>query len=371
MKRITLFFLLFFTQVIFAQFSAADVKYFIGTGAKTAYLVVDFNDEHSPTSYVWGYRFDDSNLTMEDLINEIGIADPSLQVDVPSGFLYSISYNHHNPSTDDYWSTWSGISSNAMKPNNGVNNDPLVDGKWYGASYGFGFTQGTSYSHPSEPVAAYDSQWYNTNKIATWLGTGTNKSLVVVDFGTDTNSVADSYVFGIKYNGTLTAEEALDFLSTELSGFDYTLNVSDLNSVTIGPRTESASGVNMWQVYKGTDLSTWKKADDFSEVKLNNGEWLGLSIGARRPFTPHEITSSLSNEGHDLIDFSMYPNPVSSVLNIQTKEIVNQLVVYNLQGRRIKETSAAAVDVSSLASGVYLLELHTAKGKASLKFVKK
>ena len=67
MKKITLLFLLFSTQIIFAQFNAADVKYFVGTGNKTAYLVVDFNDDYEPNSYVWGYRFNDTNLTMEDL----------------------------------------------------------------------------------------------------------------------------------------------------------------------------------------------------------------------------------------------------------------------------------------------------------------
>ena len=50
MKKITLLLLLFSTQIIFAQFNAADVKYFVGTGTKTAYLVVDFNDDASKIS---------------------------------------------------------------------------------------------------------------------------------------------------------------------------------------------------------------------------------------------------------------------------------------------------------------------------------
>lgn len=372
MRNITLSLLLLTVQCAFAQFDPKDVKYFTGTGSKTAYLVVDFNDDNTPNSYVWGYHFDDANLTMEDLVNGVASGDSMLQVDIPSGFLYSISYNHHAPSTDDYWSTWSGTASDKMKANNGVNNDPLVDGKWYGASYGYGFTPGTSFSAPSEPVAAYGAQWYQAGNIASWLGTGSKRSLVIVDFGTETNAVADSYVFGIRYSGTLTAKDALDLITSELNGFDYTLNGSDLSSVKIGSRTETAVSSNDWKVYKGTNLSTWKAQDDFSQVSLDHNDWLGLSIGVRRPFTPQEITASLTKRLFKEVDFSFYPNPVQDLLNIQTEEQIKEVTVYNMQGRKVLQSKATfSLNVSSLEPEMYLLEVRTEKGTSVVKFVKK
>lgn len=372
MKNITLSLLLFGLQSVFAQFSPQDVKYFSGTGAKTAYLVVDFNDENTPNSYVWGYRFDDANLTMEDLINGIALGDPTLQVQVPSGFLYAISYNHHNPSTDDYWSTWSGTSSDKMTANKGANLDTLADGRWYGASYGYGFTPDTSLSHPSEPVAAYGQQWYRASNITTWLGSGTKRSLVIVDFGTETNTVADSYVFGIRHDGAITSEEALDLIATELTGFDYVLNASDLSSVTIGSRTETAISSNEWKVYKGTNLSNWKAQDDFSQVSLDHNDWLGLSIGIRRPFTPQEITASLSTRNFKDVRFSLYPNPARDWVSIKTDETIKDVTVYNMQGRKMLRSKATfSLNVSSLNPGIYLLEVRTDKGASAIKLIKK
>lgn len=372
MKNITLSLLLCCMQSAFAQFSPQDVKYFTGTGAKTAYLVVDFNDKNTPNSYVWGYRFDDTTLTMEDLINGVVSGDPVLQAEVPSGFLYSISYNHHSPSTDDYWSTWSGTSSDKMKANKGANLDPLEDGKWYGASYGYGFTPGTSLSHPSEPVAAYGTQWYQAGNITTWLGSGTKRSLVIVDFGTETNSVADSYVFGIRHNGTVAAQEALDLIATELPGFDYVMNALDLSSVTIGSRTETATSSNEWKVYKGTNLSNWKAQDDFSQVTIDHNEWLGLSIGTRRPFTPQEITESLSSRTSKVAQFNFYPNPAGDWLTIETDKTIKEVAVYNMQGRKVLQSKATSfLNVSVLNPGIYLLEVRTDKGASAVKLIKK
>lgn len=373
MKRITLLFLLFFTQIIFAQFNATDVKYFVGTGSKTAYLVVDFNDDNEPTSYVWGYRFNDTNLTMEDLISAIDADEDKMISEIPSGFLYSLNYNHHIPSEDDYWSTWSGTASNNMTMNNGVNNDALIDGKWYGLSYGYGFTATTPpLSHPSEPVPAYSSEWYKSSDIVTWLGTGSNQSLVVVDFGTDTNNVADSYVFGIKYNGSITAEDALDLIKTEITGgFDYVMSANVLSSVTIENRNETATGTNLWKAYSGTDLSNWKTENDLSLVTLDNNDWLGLSIGTRRPFTPQDITASLSSSKFNSIEASVYPNPTSNILNIQTSESIKNVTAYNILGQKVLQANTKTLNVSSLKSGVYILKVETAKGSATLKFVKK
>lgn len=373
MKRITLLFLLFFTQIIFAQFNAADVKYFVGTGSKTAYLVVDFNDDNEPTSYVWGYRFNDTNLTMEDLITAIDTDEAGMISEIPSGFLYSLNYNHHIPSEDDYWSTWSGTASNNMTMNNGVNNDALIDGKWYGLSYGYGFTPTTPpMSHPSEPVPAYSSQWYKKSDIVTWLGTGSNQSLVVVDFGTDTNNVADSYVFGIQYNGSITAEAALDLINTELNGgFDYVMTANVLSSVTIGTRTETAVGTTSWKAYSGTDLSSWKTESDLSLVTLDNNVWLGLSIGTRRPFTPQDITAALSTSKHNSIEENVYPNPTSDILNIQTAESITNVTAYNIAGQKVLQANTQTLNVSALKAGVYILKVETVKGSATLKFVKK
>ncbi len=371
MKRITLLFLLFFTQIIFAQFSPSDVKFHVGTGTETAYLVVDFKDGTDDRSYAWGYHYTPgTGQTFASMLVAIAAAEPNFTINPTTGgpFLNHVTFNDHTSiGGSDWWSTWSGTSAQTFAMNGGVS-AALTDGHWYGVSYGF--SNPTSQA-PVEPIPAYSSQWYKKSDIITWLGTGSNQSLVVVDFGTDTNNVADSYVFGIQYNGSITAEDALDLINTELNGgFDFVMNANVLSSVTIGNRTETA-GTNLWKAYSGTDLSSWKTENDLSLINLDNNDWLGLSIGERRPFTPQDITASLSTNKYNAIAANVYPNPTSDILNIQTAETITNVTAYNIAGQKVLQANTQTLNVSGLKAGVYVLKVETAKGSATLKFVKK
>lgn len=67
-----------------------------------------------------------------------------------------------------------------------------------------------------------------------------------------------------------------------------------------------------------------------------------------------------------------YPNPASDILNVHTEEQIEKMIVYNIQGRRILQSSnTASISVSSLTPGIYLLELQTYNGTSTMKFVKK
>ncbi len=70
--------------------------------------------------------------------------------------------------------------------------------------------------------------------------------------------------------------------------------------------------------------------------------------------------------------FNVYPNPVADVLNIQTKETVKRIEIFNLQGQLLKVVEGAKqeVSVAGLSAGTYLLKLTTDKGVASQRFIK-
>jgi len=374
MKKITLLFLLFFTQIIFAQFTANDVKYYVGTGTETAYLVVDFKDGTDDSSYAWGYRFNSNeNPDLEDIISAVVNAEPNFSYTFTAysfgNLLTGVAFNSHGQSsnTQDWWSTWTGTSLSTFSSNLGLGS-PVLNNEWYGLSFVVGQNAPVA---PVNPIAAYSSQWYENSDVITWVGTGTNQSLVVVDFGTDTNNVADSYVVGIQYDGAITAEDALDLIKTELTGFDYVMTANVLSSVTIGTRTETAAGTNLWKAYSGTDLSNWTTESDLSLVTLDNNDWLGLSIGTRRPFTPQDITAALSTSKHNSIEANVYPNPTSDILNIQTAESITNVTAYNIAGQKVLQANTQTINVSNLKTGVYVLKVETTKGTATLKFVKK
>ncbi|WP_241408411.1 T9SS type A sorting domain-containing protein [Chryseobacterium arthrosphaerae] len=368
MRKIYFFFLLLCMQLLSAQFTENDIKFWVGTGSKKAYFIADFNDDTTPNSYAWGYRFDGNGLTMEDMITAIAAAEPKMEIEIPSGFLYSLNYNHHIPSLDDYWSTWSGNTPSTMAFNNGVNNDLLVDGKWYGASYGF-----EPPTMPSPPVAAYSSAWYTSSQITNWLGTGTHKSLVVIDFGTDNaNGNAHSFVFGIKYNGTLTAEQALQLIQAQAPYFNFTTANSQISTLSLNSFTGNSSGSDSWKVYKGKDLSSWQTKDNLSQVQLANNDWFGLSFGERRPFTPAEAADAMLGVSDvNKKKFSIYPNPASDFIQIETTEKLKEVNIYSVTGQKVMTSQMTKIDIQSLQTGIYFVEIKTNDRSTIHKIVKK
>lgn len=98
--------------------------------------------------------------------------------------------------------------------------------------------------------------------------------------------------------------------------------------------------------------------------------------GQRVPYTPEP-------DGFDesLIDarslLEIYPNPMVSTLYVNLIDPdakISSIELYNFSGYQMRKVSGInqinAIDVSSLASGVYVLVVSTASGKASYKMVK-
>ncbi|MFC6267957.1 T9SS type A sorting domain-containing protein [Frigoriflavimonas asaccharolytica] len=72
------------------------------------------------------------------------------------------------------------------------------------------------------------------------------------------------------------------------------------------------------------------------------------------------------------IAFNVYPNPTSDILNIETSDKIKAISIFDMAGRKmdvsVKENS---VDVRNLETGSYLINIETAKGTSTEKFIKK
>ncbi len=362
MKKITLFFVLLLTQSLFAQFTENDIRFWVGEGTKKAFLVADFKGEETIHSYAWGYRFENEDLTVEDMLNALLAAEPKLQAQIDSGYLSSLTYNHHTELPDQFgWATFDGTSLENLSMNNGVGYTDLYDGMWFGMT-----AMTDDIEEPSTPVAAYSSQWFSEEDIVTWFGTGTHKSLVVVDFGTDSEAGADSFVFGIRYETeTITAEEALELIQTEADAFDYVMDATHVSEIN----WTAYSGAGEWKSYTGTNLSDWKETV-VAQIALQNGQWLGLSLGSRRPFTPRE-EGTLANGEHHKVSFSIYPNPAVETVTLMTEQPLKKYAVYSSTGKKIQEGTETVVNVSALSSGIYIIEVWTETGRTTQKLWKK
>lgn len=76
------------------------------------------------------------------------------------------------------------------------------------------------------------------------------------------------------------------------------------------------------------------------------------------------------NETKGNITAVIYPNPTNSTLNIKTEEAFEKATVYNLLGSVVLEETNKSFSVEQLPAGVYTLQIKTANGIGTVRFVK-
>ncbi len=76
--------------------------------------------------------------------------------------------------------------------------------------------------------------------------------------------------------------------------------------------------------------------------------------------------------GFNSSEMSIYPNPAKHTLNISLVEANGKdYVIYNIMGQVVgKGLYTESLDVSSLQSGVYMLEVNTHNNKLMKRFIK-
>lgn len=85
------------------------------------------------------------------------------------------------------------------------------------------------------------------------------------------------------------------------------------------------------------------------------------------------VTNTLANDKFDVSDkFSVFPNPANDILHLKMNNSeAKSVAVYNLTGQLLLHyNDAEDIDISGLASGNYLIEVTSEKGKATKKFIK-
>jgi len=86
---------------------------------------------------------------------------------------------------------------------------------------------------------------------------------------------------------------------------------------------------------------------------------------------------TLSTPDFNTDDINIYPNPVSDLLNISSKAALDQLIIYDLNGKVIVDTKAMnqdknyTVDLSQLSSGLYLMKLKSGKQTVTKRIIKR
>ena len=84
-------------------------------------------------------------------------------------------------------------------------------------------------------------------------------------------------------------------------------------------------------------------------------------------------TARMENSSNNTISFGLYPNPVvGEVLNISNLEVDSDFRIFNMMRQELKKGKIEnqSINVGSLSSGTYLIEVSNANGTTSKRFVK-
>ena len=242
---------------------------------------------------------------------------------------------------DKYWK--SSIGGTSPNGNDYWHRDDYTGGDWTNVTTG-------TYT-PAASVGSYSARFHNDPPPAGSIG---SLDLCVDLSPAGTKQIQFDYIHNesspspFAFNVLLSTDSGATFPTTLL-----TLTSTDFSTWTTQTCTTSATSAKSFLRFMVTDKGT-------KDIGIDNLSVTSISL------------TGIDNFMHARHNFSIYPNPTNSILNVElgimnetTKaEVLNMLgeVVYTTEIRNQK----SQIDVSALPSGVYFVQV----GTATQKFIK-
>ncbi|TXE05811.1 S8 family serine peptidase [Gelidibacter salicanalis] len=130
---------------------------------------------------------------------------------------------------------------------------------------------------------------------------------------------------------------------------------------------------SLWQAMPGATAAQLKRyVRESASQSASPDYYLGYGI----PNFKQALAATLSSQNLDVKQVQLYPNPVSELLYLKLPNNHEHgiLRIYNLLGKQLLEqeyhSNPLPVDVSKLATGMYLLTIHSGHNSYNLKFIK-
>ena len=131
----------------------------------------------------------------------------------------------------------------------------------------------------------------------------------------------------------------------------------------------NGNNTNMTTMHAYNNNLTCIQVDDASNTPPSGQDW---QIDANATYSDN--CQSGHEELSQKIDISMYPNPATNTLNIEAKNKIDKICIYNLIGQELMQKSAAnsstTIDVSILPAGAYIVKVYADKQTGSYNLLK-
>ncbi|WP_116787458.1 T9SS type A sorting domain-containing protein [Flavobacterium psychrotrophum] len=323
------------------------------------YFNIIYDDQGNPISY------DPNNVLYADFEFPV-VAGQTYYIAfddayVDTGFDVELTFNDPSCVDNSLHEDWTNLANWYFcwaRPNPST----TVRNKWQlMTDYDFG---GTDYN--------YD----NTAAIFSAQGTANDDFLI----SSEKNLVGGTeYTLNVTYNGVNTQTQAGAVVEADESFEVYVFNIVN-NSYTPVALIGEETGI----AQSGTDLNVLKENATLGSYTFTpdaDGEYFfgihstSQSGGALLVFEVN-VDGAMGTVKNDVSNIAVFPNPTSNVVNVASAgALVNNVAVTDLNGRTVKSAkfdgvTNAQVNISDLASGVYMMTISSDKGTSTKKIVK-
>ena len=379
-----------FTTNLFAQQDAtidpADIRYWIGEGENEVVFIVNWNEPD--TALAWGYRFSEESVTVETMMDDIAAADYRFSYDGANGWLNDIYFSDGvlDLSLAGMW--WMYIVSGEMA-GLGYTSQTVVDGdyvKWGDESCGV-LLDPVNYVYvwekevaPVYPLA--DEAKIEPSEILYWIGEGENEVVFAVNW----NEPNKCFAWGYRFNEeTITVKTVMDAIVDADGRFAYDASYGYVSDITYQDAEYNLALAGMYFMYNVNGTGAWY---GYEEQTVSNGDfikWGDESCGTEiAPWTyvwtqTVEPVSVYDGVNENTMNLSVYPNPAVGETYVTIENAgLNEMSVYDLQGRLVSKTSVAAqageqvrLGVETLNAGVYFITVNDGSTVRTAKLVVK
>lgn len=388
-KKFTLFFLLgifgLFTTNLFAQQDAtidpSQIKFWIGEGESEAVFIVNWAEPD--TALAWGYRFIGDNVVMKTMMDDIAAADNRFSYEGTS-FINDIHFNDGVLDLSLVNPGWLTYLINGNSTWDLFNQATVADGEYVK----IGDTECGTLIDPENYIFVYEKEVapvYALGEEATiaaadieyWIGEGENEAIFAVNFA-DPADVC--FAWGYRFTGeSVTIKEMMEAIAAVDQRFAFTDEPSSWGGMMLTDisfdyeRTHyDLSGYNA--MYNVNGLQSWYTFDAQTVVNGDFVKWGDYTIGTEIAAwtyvweTPVQPVTAYDNVNEvEASAMSVYPNPATEFIMISGEMIGEYVEIYDITGHIVRTSTDTKINVSDLASGLYIVRY----GNAVLKFTKK
>lgn len=183
------------------------------------------------------------------------------------------------------------------------------------------------------------------------------------------------------YNNAHT-EDVVHFWAKTINGCDETPSVTPLPDLVIEPQEPSTvelieyncdncSNTQLYKIYNG--FHTWPTSDAWIDNLYggHNQDIIASQLIAEFfECTSSVVSTAVVNVAPGRV--SVYPNPVSDLLSIETRYALEKIEIYNITGRQVYANLQPGFQVSTadMSPGIYFLKIETAAGTDVKKIIK-